>query len=118
MRVRLPIGAIDLTDPEFALLWDPPAGGGIYMMLRRAKRSYEVLYVGETHNFAGRGIGPGHHAWDRCVEHAGGEIRIHVTTFTMPRASAEVRRAVECALIEFFDPPCNQSTIACPIPRR
>lgn len=118
MRIRLPIGTIDLTTPELALLWTPPSGGGIYLMLRRAGRNYQALYVGETRSFAARGIGPGHHAWDRCAEHAGGELDVHVTTFAMPRASAAMRRALECALIEFFDPPCNQSTIACPIPAR
>lgn len=118
MRIQLPMRTIDLAEPELALLWDPPGGGGIYVLLRQVRDKYEVLYVGETHSFVERGIGPDHHAWDRCVEHARSPLGIHVATHTMHRSSAAERRALECALIGYFDPPCNRSTIACPIPWR
>jgi hypothetical protein len=118
MDIEIAGTTFKFTKPKRALLWTPPTGGGIYMMMAPVtQQEYQVLYVGETGSFARRGIGPRHRAWNHCVGHTGSALSIHVTTCSLRRISVTERREFECRLIEHFDPPSNQSTIACPILR-
>lgn len=116
MNITVADRSLTFVPPSPVVVWSPPTGGGVYIMLTpKGRREYDVLYVGETGNFARRRIGPRHHAWDECVERAGSALNIHVTTCALRRVSVGERRALECALIEHFDPPVNRPTIVCPI---
>ena len=74
---------------------------GLYIFVRGTGTTREALYIGETGNFARRGI-PSHEKLP-CVQRWGGGVFVHAQV----SANEQTRRTVETDLIRSYKPPCN-----------
>lgn len=78
---------------------------GVYIIV--GKRSWETnwsaIYVGQTSNVERR-VGPSHHKW--VCWHSQSPSP-HVIFHEMRYSTEDQRRAVESALIQLLNPPCN-----------
>jgi hypothetical protein len=107
-------GNVDFTDPKLFALWDPPAGGGVYLILARQPDAephdqYRPVYVGETDHFAARVTEA--HSWFECwAEKAAGTGHLYVAVHSMGDESLRgilEREHVKEILVARLNPPCN-----------
>jgi hypothetical protein len=107
-------GDVDFTDPTLFALWDPPPGGGVYLLLARCpdadtQSQYRPVYVGETHDFAAD-VTEAHGRFACWAEVAGGTghlyVVVHRTGGEFLRG-ALMREHVKEILLARLKPPCN-----------
>jgi hypothetical protein len=107
-------GDVDFTDPKLFALWDPPPGGGIYLILARQPEAgphdqYRPVYVGETHDFSGY-VTAAHGRFECWAEEAAGTghlyVVVHRTEDEFLRGVL-LREHIKEILLMRLNPPCN-----------
>jgi hypothetical protein len=107
-------GGIDFTDPKLFALWDPPPGGGVYLLLARRPDAgpqdpYRPIYVGQTHDFATY-VTVAHGRFECWAEEAAGTghlyVVVHRTEDEFLRGDMRRERIKESLHVR-FNPPCN-----------
>jgi hypothetical protein len=106
---------VDFTDPKLVALWDPPPGGGVYLILARQPDAgpqgrYRAVYVGETRDFA-RQVTEAHKRFACWAREAGGTGHLYVAvhgTWEREERGPPRRALMREALVARLDPPCNR----------
>ena len=101
----------EFTDPISANNWYPLPQAGIYAVqiysVYVKPRIYRVIYFGQTHDFAERGIIDSHHKLDCFLRNAGTIDGIYISTYAMPNSTEYQRKTIESQLIREWKPECN-----------
>jgi hypothetical protein len=105
---------VDFTDPKLFVLWDPPPGGGVYLILARQpdagpQDQYRPVYVGATDDFAAY-VTVAHGRFKCWAAEAAGTGHLYVVVHRMEdeflRGRIEREHIREIVLAQ-FNPPCN-----------
>lgn len=92
--------------------WDPPYRAAVYAIMMKPDpanrpKTYRILYFGESENLSERGFYRSHHKYDCWLEEAGSDSNLYIGIHLMPNSTKEERTAVESALIDEYQPTCN-----------
>jgi hypothetical protein len=107
-------GNVDFTDPKLFALWDPPVGGGVYLILARRPDAvpqdpYRPVYVGETHDLAGD-LTEAHSRFECWAEEAAGTGHLYVAVHRLGGEFLRgvlLREHIKEILLMRLNPPCN-----------
>jgi hypothetical protein len=103
-------GNITFDGPYRITTWDPPYRAAVYAIMYKQdpnSNTYYIIYFGESSNLSDRGFYRSHHKFQCWLRAAGSESNIYIGIYQMPNSSPEERRRVESALINQYNPRCN-----------
>lgn len=104
-------GGYQFSGPVLLQRWFPPSLAGLYVILvldlSMRPHAYKALYLGETGDFAERGLLDSHKKRPCWFALAGTGTSLYVSTYLMPNSSPVQRKAIEQQLIATYQPPCN-----------
>ncbi|PHJ57166.1 hypothetical protein VF14_21780 [Nostoc linckia z18] len=105
-------GNYEFEGPWSLNTWNPPRLAGIYAIMCKPYpltqlNKYQIIYFGETENFAERGFPWNHHASQCWINQAGNSLNVYVGVCHLPGSTKAQRLLVESDLTQRYRPACN-----------
>jgi len=105
-------GDISFDGPYPITDWEPLYRAAVYAIMmkpdsRNKPSTFRILYFGESGNLSDRGFYRSHHKYNCWIKNAGSDDNLYIGIHTMPNSSEEERQRVEAALIDQYNPVCN-----------
>lgn len=87
--------------------WGPPMAEVIYLILRRTKDTFEIIYAGESGKTDETGFFTKNDRFGCWVQNAGTEQGLYLSIYPMWDSKQEDRKRVLEKIIQGYRPKCN-----------
>lgn len=110
MSVKL--GNINFEGPYLITSWDPPHISAVYAIMikpdpQNQPDKYELIYIDEYANLTDKGRYRTHPKFSCWIFQTESEYNIYIGINKMPNSTSEERKKIKSALINQYDPICN-----------
>lgn len=95
------LGPVNLSE------WGPPMDEVIYLLLRRAKDTFEIIYAGESEKTQETDFFTKNAKFKCWIQNAGSEQNLYLSIYPMWGSKPEERKRLLEKIIDRYKPPCN-----------
>ncbi|MFN3655520.1 MAG: hypothetical protein ACK4TO_09420 [Candidatus Nitrosotenuis sp.] len=95
------LGPIKLSE------WGPPMAEVIYLVLRRTKETFEIIYAGESEKTEEANFFTKNDKFKCWIQNAGSEENLYLSIYPMWDSSQEDRKRILDKIIKWYQPQCN-----------
>ena len=96
------LGPIGLSE------WGPPMDKVLYLLLRRTKDTYEIIYAGESERTESADFFTKNDKFKCWLQNAGSEKNLYLSIYPMWDSSTEERQRLLSKIIAKYNPVCNK----------
>lgn len=87
--------------------WGPPMAEVVYLVLRRAKETFEIIYVGESEKTEESDFFTKNDKFKCWIQNAGSEENLYLSIYPMWNSTQEDRKRIRDKIIQRYRPRCN-----------
>lgn len=95
------LGPIKLSE------WGPPMAEVIYLILRRTKETFEIIYAGESEKTEEADFFTKNDKFKCWIQNAGYEENLYLSIYPMWDSTQEDRKRILDKIIQKYQPRCN-----------
>lgn len=88
--------------------WGPPMAEVVFLLLRRAKDTFEILYAGNADGADAPDFFTKHDSFKCWIQHAGSESDLYLSIYPMWDSQPEERERITQKIIARYGPICNE----------
>lgn len=97
------LGPIKLSE------WGPPMDRVLYLLLRKSKETYQIIYAGESEKTEDTAFFTKNDKFKCWLQNAGNEDNLYLSIYPMWDSTPQERQRLLKKIISAFNPPCNES---------
>jgi hypothetical protein len=87
--------------------WGPPMDEVLYLLLRRTKETFEIIYAGESEKTQDLDFFTKNPKFQCWLQNAGSEQNLYLSIYPMWDSKPEDRKRLLAKIIERYKPSCN-----------
>ncbi|MEO9308858.1 MAG: hypothetical protein ABI337_01015 [Nitrososphaera sp.] len=95
------LGPIKLSE------WGPPMAEVVYLVLRRTKETFEIIYAGESEKTEETDFFTKNDKFRCWIQNAGHEENLYLSIYPMWGSTQEDRKRILNKIIQRYRPKCN-----------
>ena len=95
------LGPIEISE------WGPPMNQLIYLLFRKTKNGFNILYASQVENTEKTDFFIQDEKFKCWLQHAGSEELLYLAIYPMPDSKESERERVVQKIISKYRPPCN-----------
>ncbi|MEM3006477.1 MAG: hypothetical protein QXW37_01485 [Candidatus Nitrosotenuis sp.] len=87
--------------------WGPPMAKVVYLVLRKTKDTFEIIYAGESEKTEENDFFTKNDKFKCWIQNAGSEENLYLSIYPMWDSSQEDRKRILGKIIQMYRPHCN-----------
>lgn len=99
------LGPIKLSE------WGPPMEQVVYILLRRAKDTFQVIYVDECEKSQDADFFQKHEKSKCWIDAAGSNENLYLSVYPMWNSTSDERKRLASKIINKYQPACNEGNV-------
>lgn len=99
------LGPINLSE------WGPPMDKVLYLLLKRKKDTYEIIYAGDSEKTESTDFFTKNDKFMCWVQNAGAEQNLYLSIYPMWDSTPEERKRLLSKIIAVYKPSCNEEQL-------
>lgn len=99
------LGPIKLSE------WGPPMDKVLYLLLKRTKDTYEIIYAGDSEKAENADFFTKNDRFKCWVQNAGTEQNLYLSIYPMWVSTTEARKRLLSKIIAAYKPSCNEEPL-------
>jgi hypothetical protein len=91
--------------------WGPPMDKVLYLLLKRTKDTYEIIYAGDSEKTENADFFTKNDKFKCWVQNAGTEQNLYLSIYPMWDSTPEERKRLLSKIITGYKPSCNEEQL-------